>query len=298
MTGNKREHAVRFLIVDDDPVCRSLLQATLSPYAHCDLAFGGREAIDAVRLSLEDGRPYDLICLDIMMPGTDGHETLEEIRRLEKEREIYGSDGAKVVMTTALQDPRHCLRSFKEGCESYLTKPIKDTQLFTLIQELLGELPKMSTPETPANPPVPSTSEPSSKDRYLIVDDDRVCRELLKAMLSPYGHCDFAYDGREAIDAVRLGLEDNLPYDLITMDIMMPGTSGHDALLGIRKLEAEQGIYGSDGVKVIMTTALRDSKHCIQSFKEGCESYVTKPVDADELLGKMRELGLLDQATV
>ena len=270
----------------------------LAPYAQCDVAFGGREAIDAVRLSLEDARPYDLICLDIMMPGTDGHETLEEIRRLETERGIYGSDGTKVMMTTALQDSRHCIRSFKEGCESYLTKPIKDTELFTLIRELLGELPKMSTPETPTNPPAPSTPEPSSKDRYLIVDDDRVCRELLKAMLSPYGHCDFAYDGREAIDAVRLGLEDDLPYDLVTMDIMMPGTSGHDALLGIRQLETEQGIYGSDGVKVIMTTALRDSKHCIQSFKEGCESYVTKPVNADELLNKMRELGLLDKATV
>ncbi len=289
---------MKFLIVDDDPACRRLLQAILSPYAQCDLAFGGREAIDAVRLSLEDGCPYDLICLDIMMPGTDGHETLEEIRRLEMERGIYGSDGTKIVMVTALRDPRHCIRSFKEGCESYLTKPIKDTELFTLIRELLGELPPMSTPETPTDQPVPSTPEPSSDDRYLIVDDDRVCRELLKAMLSPHGHCDFAYDGREAIDAVRLALEDGQPYDLITMDIMMPGTSGHDALLGIRKLEAEQGIYGSDGVKVIMTTALRDSKHCIQSFKEGCENYVTKPVNADELLGKMRELGLLDEVSV
>jgi DNA-binding response OmpR family regulator len=42
-----------------------------------------------------------------------------------------------------------------------------------------------------------------------------------------------------------------------------------------------------------MTTALRDSQHCIQSFREGCESYVTKPVDERELLGRMRELGLL-----
>lgn len=129
--------------------------------------------------------------------------------------------------------------------------------------------------------------------RFLIVDDDRVCRELIKAMLEPYGQCTFAVDGQEAIDAVRLALEDGEPYDLVALDIMMPSVSGHDALKGIRKLEADRGVYGSDGVKVIMTTALRDSKHCIQSFKEGCESFVTKPVVEEELLGKMRDLGLL-----
>ncbi len=74
---------------------------------------------------------------------------------------------------------------------------------------------------------------------------------------------------------------------------MMPGMDGHGALKAIRQLEAEHGILGSDGVKVVMTTVLRDSKHCIRSFKEGCESYVTKPINQDELLGKVRELGLL-----
>ena len=131
--------------------------------------------------------------------------------------------------------------------------------------------------------------------KFLIVDDDPACRNLLEALLSPYADCDLAVDGGEAINAVRLAVEDGQPYDLITLDIMMPGVDGHQALDGIRQLEKEHGIHGSDGVKVIVTTALTDSKHCIRSFKEGCECYVTKPINEDELLGKMRELGLLKQ---
>jgi two-component system chemotaxis response regulator CheY len=132
--------------------------------------------------------------------------------------------------------------------------------------------------------------------KFLIVDDDAVCRELLKDILSAHGECDLAYDGAEAIDAVRLALEDNAPYDLVCLDIMMPGTSGHDALQAIRQIEARYGVLGSDGVKIIMTTALRDPKHCIAAFREGCESYVTKPIREEQLLAMMRQLGLLRAA--
>ncbi len=288
---------MKFLIVDDDPASRELLRVILDRYGDCDQAFDGDEAVDAVRLALEDHRPYDLVFLDIMMPGMDGHKALDGIRQLEKERGIGGSDGTKVIMTTALQDSKHCIRSFREGCESYVTKPIKQEQLLAQVRALVGELREKpgAGPEPSAVSPValPQTTDRPRHARFLVVDDDAVCRALIEAMISAYGRCTFAHDGREAIDAVRLGLEDRRPYDLILLDIMMPGTSGHDALQAIRKLEAERGIHGSDGVKVIMTTALRDAKHCIQSFKEGCECYLTKPIDEEELLGKMRELGVL-----
>ncbi len=88
-------------------------------------------------------------------------------------------------------------------------------------------------------------------------------------------------------------MEDDRPYDLICLDIMMPETSGHDALKAIRDLEAEHGIHGCDGVKVIMTSAVNDARNIIQSFREGCESYVVKPITEVELLAKMSDLGLL-----
>ncbi|MBN2474791.1 MAG: response regulator [Pirellulales bacterium] len=281
---------MKFLIVDDDSTARELLRVFLSPYAHCAQAFNGQEAIEAIRLAIEDGQPYDLVCLDIMMPGMDGHETLDRIRQIEAQHGLLGSDGTKVIMTTALRDPKHCIRSFHEGCESYCTKPLKQEQLLREVRALIGGLPAPTSDEVSPE----AEAGPSDRNRYLIVDDDRVCRELVSAILSPYGQCSFAHDGQEAFDAVRLALEDGVPYGLICLDIMMPGMDGHEALRRIRQLEADHGIYGSDGVKVLMTTALRDSKHCVQSFREGCECYITKPIDADELLSKARQLNVLD----
>jgi len=131
--------------------------------------------------------------------------------------------------------------------------------------------------------------------RFLIVDDDSVSCETLREILSPYGECDIEPDGEEAIGAVRAALENNTPYDLICLDILMPNTGGHDALRGIRRLEAEHGLAGSDGVKVIMTTAVRDSRHCLQAFREGCESYLAKPISATELLQQLYALGVLKE---
>jgi two-component system, chemotaxis family, chemotaxis protein CheY len=287
---------VRFLIVDDDAVCRSLLKAILSPYARCDLAFDGGEAIDAFRLALEDHDPYDLVCLDIMMPSVSGHQALQSMRELERKHGIFGSDGVKVIMTTAVVDSKHCIRAFEEGCENYCTKPLDEKKVRAAVRALLGELPERAAVSTTAAPSQRQNAAAAPHDaRYLVVDDDGVCRALLEAMLSPYGRCHFADCGREAVDAFRRALEQGKPFDLVCLDIMMPGMNGHDALKAIRAIEAEHGILGSDGVRVIMTTALRDSKHCVQSFREGCESYVTKPVHEGEFLQRMRELSLLPQ---
>ena len=286
---------VQFLIVDDDPACRRLFEHYLRPFGQCDLAHDGREGLAAFRMALDRGQPYDLVCLDVMMPGSDGHEVLDSLRKMEHQRGILGSDGAKVVMATASTDSKHCIRAFREGCESYLTKPITEKALLKQVELLLGKLPPKVKPlqeEPPVRTPSECPDQPAP-DRYLIVDDDRLCRVLLADMLESYGQCDFAYDGAEAIDAVRLALENGTPYDLICLDIMMPVISGHDALQAIRDVEAKHGLRGSDAAKVIMTTALRDSKHCVQSFREGCESYVTKPVSEDELLARMQQLGLL-----
>ncbi len=120
-----------------------------------------------------------------------------------------------------------------------------------------------------------------------------MCRELLKNILSIYADCDFAYDGAEAIDAVRLALEDGEFYDLICLDIMMPGTSGHEALQTIREMETERGICGSDGVKVIMTTALRDSKHCLPPSAKGARATSPSPSGRSNSSTRCANLGLL-----
>ena len=136
---------MRLLVVDDDPAIRTWLCTVFSPHAECHVAADGNEAVTAVRQTLEEGRPYDLITLDIMMPGIDGHQTLAKIRQLEKEHERRG---ANVIMTTAMEDPRHCVRSFRAGCEAYVTKPLNREEILDQARRLLGGLPDISNQET------------------------------------------------------------------------------------------------------------------------------------------------------
>ncbi len=129
--------------------------------------------------------------------------------------------------------------------------------------------------------------------RTLIVEDDFSSRLLLQVYLSKFGECHIAANGREAIDAFQKAREQGWAYDLICLDIMMPEVDGLTALETIRKLELAAGIMSGAGVKIIMTTALKDSEHVIHAFNEMCDAYVTKPVDLRKLLKHIQDLKLV-----
>ncbi len=127
---------MKCLIAEDDFTCRRLLQVYLSDHADCFVACNGHEAVEAFTEALDAGLPYDLVCLDIMMPGMDGHEALAEIRRIEQDRGIGGLDGVKVIMTTALDDSKNIFGAFRAGCEGYVTKPIERKKLVAEMEKL------------------------------------------------------------------------------------------------------------------------------------------------------------------
>jgi two-component system chemotaxis response regulator CheY len=130
--------------------------------------------------------------------------------------------------------------------------------------------------------------------RILIVEDDLGSRKLLQNILLPYGECDLAVDGEEALEAFKLAWKEQSPYDLIFMDIMMPKVNGHEALRNIRVHETEMGIDSDHEVKVIMTTVLEDSKNVMTAlYKGGAVAYIVKPIDKQKLLSELKELGLL-----
>jgi len=128
--------------------------------------------------------------------------------------------------------------------------------------------------------------------RTLIVDDDFASRLLLQTVLSRYGECHIAVNGREAVEVFRAA-DGPGGYDLICMDIMMPDMDGKTAVREIRSLERARGILSTVGVKIIMATALNEIKAVADSFHELCDAYVTKPVDAAQLLGYVRSFKLI-----
>ena len=129
--------------------------------------------------------------------------------------------------------------------------------------------------------------------RTLIVEDDFTSRLLLQSLLSRYGECHIAVNGREAVDAFRRAWESGQPYDLICMDIMMPEMDGQSAVREIRACEEARGMLSTQGVKIIMTTALDDVKNVVESFKLLCDAYVFKPIDTGNLLDHLRFLRLI-----
>lgn len=121
---------MRILIVEDEFGSRKLLQKFLTPYGTCDMAVDGEEAVEAFTIALQEDEPYDLICLDIMLPKKDGQQVLKEIRAQERENNIMGLDGVKIIMTTALNDPKNIMEAFRSQCEAYIPKPITKQKLF------------------------------------------------------------------------------------------------------------------------------------------------------------------------
>jgi two-component system, chemotaxis family, chemotaxis protein CheY len=126
---------MKTLIVEDDFTSRLLLQEILKSYGPSHIAVNGKEAVEAARVALESGEPYDLICMDIMMPEMDGHEALRLIRGEEETRGLQQQEGARIVMTSALADLKNVKEAYYNLCDSYLTKPIQKSKL---LEELLS----------------------------------------------------------------------------------------------------------------------------------------------------------------
>lgn len=127
---------MKSLIVEDDFTARRLMQIYLASFGQCAVAINGVEAISEIKQAFQDGQPYDLICLDIMMPEMDGVTALEKIRQIEKGHGISGLNCVKVIMTTAKDQPADIFGAFKSGCEAYMIKPIRKPELLKEIQKL------------------------------------------------------------------------------------------------------------------------------------------------------------------
>jgi len=127
---------LNILVVDDDSASCGLMGVLLSEYGQCNYAANGAEAVEMVTTSLDDKEPYDLICLDIMMPEMDGLEALKKIRETEQAHRIDIKNGAKVIMTTTASQMSKTMKAFHFGCSGYLVKPISKENLAKEINKL------------------------------------------------------------------------------------------------------------------------------------------------------------------
>ncbi len=125
---------MKILIVEDELVSRKKLEKILSGYGKCDVTVNGIEGVKAFEAAWEEGEPYDLICMGIMMPEMDGKEALEKIREIEKEKGIHGSREVKVLMATSLEDSKNVVDAYYRGATSYIVKPVDGQKLLKEIR--------------------------------------------------------------------------------------------------------------------------------------------------------------------
>ncbi len=126
----------RVLIAEDDMIGRRLMKRFLEKYAECDMAVDGLEALNLFAESVQQKKPYDLICLDIMMPQLDGLKVLKAIQDIYKQKDIPETDRAKIIMTTALNDKKTVMEAYANGCVGYAWKPIDLDKFESVLRDI------------------------------------------------------------------------------------------------------------------------------------------------------------------
>ncbi len=128
--------------------------------------------------------------------------------------------------------------------------------------------------------------------RILVVEDDFGSRKMMLKLLEEYGQVDSAVDGQAGLDAFRKAFEEDKPYQLVFLDIMMPRMDGHEALMLMRKEEQARSITPAAETHIIMTTVLEDPHNVVGAyFKGGATSYLVKPVQRSALRSELAKLG-------
>jgi len=131
--------------------------------------------------------------------------------------------------------------------------------------------------------------------RILIVDDEMVSRTKLELIMENFGECRTAEDGDKALAAFHEAHWDGRPFDLIMLDINLPGMDGIQLLSAIRNSERKLDIDKPDRAKILMTSSYRDKDRIVASVQSGCDDYIGKPFDLDLIRDKLARLGIKER---
>ena len=258
----------RVLVVDDNATNRCLLEEILRSWQMKPEAVAeAHQALGLLHHAYQQGAPYRLVVTDGQMPDVDGFMLAQQIRDSPELKHT------PVMMLTSGDDPANLARCEQLQIESYLLKPVKQSELLDAIMRSLGGA---TTPVESSERQITDAAVTTSSLRVLLVDDSRLNQKLAEAILQKQGHrVTIANHGREALEHWRSG-----NFDLILMDIQMPEMDGFEATREIRAQEQARG----DHIPIIAMTAhamMGDRELCLQA---GMDEYVSKPIRAQRLL--------------
>jgi len=128
---------MRVLIVDDDFYSRSFLEYILHPYAQCDAAVNGEDAIMVFKRAIEEKAPYNVVFMDLLMPVIDGPKALNEIREIEQDYGVGDEGCCKIIITSVLEDGEDTHNAmYLGGATSFLQKPVDEKAILAELTRL------------------------------------------------------------------------------------------------------------------------------------------------------------------
>jgi two-component system sensor histidine kinase/response regulator len=267
----------RVLIVDDNQTNREILElVTLAKQMQPTLAETAEAGLEALVAATGDGKGFELVLSDVHMPQLDGFMFVERMRADARLKTV------PVIFLTSASEPGDRQRSRRLAVSEWLTKPVKQSELY---EAMLRVLAGAGVGKEPGAPKIPDRSEVSVPDaaeepeinplRILLAEDSLPNQKVALAILESGGHAVVVSgNGREALRLLREG-----EFDVVLMDVQMPEMDGFEATARIRADEEATGRHQP----IIAMTA-----HALQGDREKClaagmDDYVTKPVRRGEL---------------
>jgi PAS domain S-box-containing protein len=276
----------RVLVVDVNATNRTLMTTLLNSWGcRFESAADSETALLLLRTAVEDGDPFRIALLDQMMPGVDG---LEAGRRIKADPLL---NSTLMIMVKSLGQRGDAALLEQVGFTGYLTKPVRQSQLYDCIVLVLERAHQTSQDQTSE---VSKTSEvlplahgivtrhtiaENSKhkpNRILLADDNIINQKVAQALLNKLGYkADVVSNGREAVQALEL-----VNYDLVLMDCLMPEMNGFEATAMIRDVNSHVFNHAVPIVAMTANAMAKDREECLEA---GMNDYLSKPVKKTEL---------------
>ena len=266
----------RVLVVDDVRSNRKLLQTRLSlEYFEVLAATNGLDAIAICQKG-----ECDIVLLDVKMPGMDGFEVC---RRLRNARD---TSHLPIVLLTALDRPADRVRGLDSGADDFLTKPVDEIALIARVRSLvrlkfsIDELRARAAHSAEAGTAAPAQAlklDASERGRLLLVDEQRNSSERIVGAVSPYHDVTLATDPGEALAMAR--------EEAIDLVIVSLGSGVFD---GLRLCSQVRSHQRTRNLPILLIADPDDRPKVLRGLELGANDYLTRPIDRNELLARVR----------